>query len=201
MRLRLTIRLVANGSLHTSSVGRIRVNFLGFDRLPAYLNCFKFLLHVRRQPLAMSRIVSRNQILCEAAFKVYLLWQQLTRKITRDACDCTSCRYGDGIRCGTVRKHGSGCWGDSARYYFRFMHAGQCSHFVSATLILHYFLASELFSLGCGFGNRVVAPATWCASGNVHFFVILYCSWFLRLIKMSFWVRCYSWCIFMALMF
>jgi len=36
IRLRLTIRLMANGSLHTGSVGRIRVNFLGFDRLPAY---------------------------------------------------------------------------------------------------------------------------------------------------------------------
>jgi len=28
---------VANGSLHTGSVGSIRVNFLGFDWLPAYL--------------------------------------------------------------------------------------------------------------------------------------------------------------------
>jgi len=35
--LRLPIRHMANGSLHTSSVGRIRVNFLGFDRLPAYV--------------------------------------------------------------------------------------------------------------------------------------------------------------------
>ena len=35
IRLRLTIRIVANGSLHTGSVARIRVNFLGFDRLPA----------------------------------------------------------------------------------------------------------------------------------------------------------------------
>ena len=33
IRLRLTIRLMANSSLHTSSVGRIRVNFLGFDRV------------------------------------------------------------------------------------------------------------------------------------------------------------------------
>ena len=40
IRLRLTIRLMANGSLHTSSVGRVRVNFLGFDRLPAYLKLF-----------------------------------------------------------------------------------------------------------------------------------------------------------------
>jgi len=32
IRLQLTIRLMANGSLHTSSVGRIRMNFLGFDR-------------------------------------------------------------------------------------------------------------------------------------------------------------------------
>jgi len=32
IRLRLTIRLMANGSLHTCSVGRIRVNFLGFER-------------------------------------------------------------------------------------------------------------------------------------------------------------------------
>jgi len=40
IRLRLTIRLMANGSLHTSSVMRIRVNFLGFDRLPAYLKLF-----------------------------------------------------------------------------------------------------------------------------------------------------------------
>ena len=40
IRLRLTIRLMANGSLHTSSVGRIRVNFLGFDRLTAYLKLF-----------------------------------------------------------------------------------------------------------------------------------------------------------------
>ena len=40
IRLRLTIRLMANGSLHTSSVGRIPVNFLGFDRLPAYLKLF-----------------------------------------------------------------------------------------------------------------------------------------------------------------
>jgi len=40
IRLRLTIRLMANGSLHTSSVGRIRVNFLSFDRLPAYLKLF-----------------------------------------------------------------------------------------------------------------------------------------------------------------
>jgi len=39
-RLRLTIRFMANGSLHTGSVGRIRVNFLGFDRLPAYLKLF-----------------------------------------------------------------------------------------------------------------------------------------------------------------
>jgi len=37
IRFRLTIRLVANGSLHTGSVGSIRVNFLGFDWLPAYL--------------------------------------------------------------------------------------------------------------------------------------------------------------------
>jgi len=37
IRLRLTIRLMANDSLHTGSVGRIRVNFLDFDRLPAYL--------------------------------------------------------------------------------------------------------------------------------------------------------------------
>jgi len=28
-----------------------------------------FLLHVGRLPLAISRIVSRNRILCEAAFK------------------------------------------------------------------------------------------------------------------------------------
>jgi len=41
IRLRLTIRLMANGSLHTTSVGRIRVNFLGLDRLPAYLKLFK----------------------------------------------------------------------------------------------------------------------------------------------------------------
>ena len=40
IRLRLTIRLMANSNLHTSSVGRIRVNFLGFDRLPAYLKLF-----------------------------------------------------------------------------------------------------------------------------------------------------------------
>jgi len=33
IRLRLTIRLMAKGSLHTNSVGRIRVNFLSFDRL------------------------------------------------------------------------------------------------------------------------------------------------------------------------
>jgi len=32
---------MANGSLHTTSVGRIRVNFLGLDRLPAYLKLFK----------------------------------------------------------------------------------------------------------------------------------------------------------------
>jgi len=31
------IRLMANGSLHTGSFARIRVNFLGFDRLPPYL--------------------------------------------------------------------------------------------------------------------------------------------------------------------
>jgi len=31
---------MANGSLHTISVGRIRVNSLGFDRLPAYLKLF-----------------------------------------------------------------------------------------------------------------------------------------------------------------
>jgi len=36
IRLRLTNRLMANGSLRTCSVGRIRLNFLGFDRLPAY---------------------------------------------------------------------------------------------------------------------------------------------------------------------
>ena len=42
IRLRLTIRLMANGSLHTSSVSRIRVNFLGFDRLPPYLKLFHF---------------------------------------------------------------------------------------------------------------------------------------------------------------
>jgi len=40
IRLRLTIQLMANGNLHTSSVGRVRVNFLGFDRLPAYLKLF-----------------------------------------------------------------------------------------------------------------------------------------------------------------
>jgi len=40
IRLRLTLRLMANGSLHTTSVGRIRVNFLGFDRMPAYLKLF-----------------------------------------------------------------------------------------------------------------------------------------------------------------
>ena len=34
---RIRYRLMANGSLHTGSVARIRVNFLGFDRLPAYL--------------------------------------------------------------------------------------------------------------------------------------------------------------------
>jgi len=39
--LRLTIRLMANGSLHTSSIGRIPLNFLGFDRLPAYLKLFQ----------------------------------------------------------------------------------------------------------------------------------------------------------------
>ena len=33
IRWRLTVRLMANGSLHTGSVGRIRVTFLGFDRL------------------------------------------------------------------------------------------------------------------------------------------------------------------------
>jgi len=32
---------MANGSLHTSSIGRIPVNFLGFDRLPAYLKLFQ----------------------------------------------------------------------------------------------------------------------------------------------------------------
>ena len=36
----LTIRLMTNGSLHTTSVGRIRVNFLGFNRLLAYLKLF-----------------------------------------------------------------------------------------------------------------------------------------------------------------
>jgi len=41
IRLRLTIRLMANGSLHTCSVGRTRVNFLDFDRLPAYLKLFQ----------------------------------------------------------------------------------------------------------------------------------------------------------------
>jgi len=35
IRSRLTIRLMANGSLHTGSVTRIRMNFLGFDRFPA----------------------------------------------------------------------------------------------------------------------------------------------------------------------
>jgi len=40
IRLRLAIRLMANGSLHTVSVGPIGMNFLGFDRLPSYLNCF-----------------------------------------------------------------------------------------------------------------------------------------------------------------
>jgi len=40
IRLRLTIRIMANGSLHTIFVGRIRVNFIGFDRLPAYLKLF-----------------------------------------------------------------------------------------------------------------------------------------------------------------
>ena len=40
IRLQLAIRLMANGSLHTSSVGRVKVNFLGFDRLPAYLKLF-----------------------------------------------------------------------------------------------------------------------------------------------------------------
>ena len=39
--LRLTIRVMANGSLHTGSVDCIRVNFLGFDRLPAYVNGYK----------------------------------------------------------------------------------------------------------------------------------------------------------------
>jgi len=62
IRLRLTIRPMANSSLHTSSIGRIRVNFLGFDRLPAYLKLFSvaglpvlsvmvFLLHVGRPGL------------------------------------------------------------------------------------------------------------------------------------------------------
>jgi len=40
IRLRLTIRHMANGSLHTSSVVRIRVNVFGFDQLPAYLKLF-----------------------------------------------------------------------------------------------------------------------------------------------------------------
>ena len=40
IRLRLTIRLMANGSLHTVSVGPIGMNFLGFDRLSAYLKLF-----------------------------------------------------------------------------------------------------------------------------------------------------------------
>jgi len=31
------IRLMANGSLHTCIIGRIRVNFLGFDRLSGLL--------------------------------------------------------------------------------------------------------------------------------------------------------------------
>ena len=35
--LRLTNRFMANGSLHTCSVGLIRLNFLGFERLPVYL--------------------------------------------------------------------------------------------------------------------------------------------------------------------
>jgi len=33
IRLRLTNRLTPNGSLQTSSIGRIRQNFLGFERL------------------------------------------------------------------------------------------------------------------------------------------------------------------------
>jgi len=40
IRLRLTIRFMANGSLHSGSVGRVPENFLGFDRLPAYLKLF-----------------------------------------------------------------------------------------------------------------------------------------------------------------
>jgi len=77
--LQLTMQLMANGSLHTGSVGRVRVNFLGFDWLPAYLKLFQArlpwllvmvsLLHVGRLMLAISQFVSRNQILYEATFR------------------------------------------------------------------------------------------------------------------------------------
>ena len=40
IRLQLSIRLMAKGSLHTSSIGGIRVNFLCFYRLPDYLKLF-----------------------------------------------------------------------------------------------------------------------------------------------------------------
>ena len=91
-------------SFHTSSFGRIRVNFLGFDRLPAgfpVLSVMVFLLHVGRLPLAISRIVSRNRILCEAAFREsmlsegmdsHILWKIMTpatvQLFTRHMCCC-----------------------------------------------------------------------------------------------------------------
>jgi len=42
VRLRFTNQFMVNGSLHTCSVGHIRLNFLSFERLTAYLNQFKF---------------------------------------------------------------------------------------------------------------------------------------------------------------
>jgi len=57
-----------------------------------------FLLHVGRLPLAISRIVSRNRILCEAAFRDVQSWGASgvpvvercvlpARRSTTDVCD------------------------------------------------------------------------------------------------------------------
>ena len=83
IRLRLTIRLMANGSLHTGSVGRIRVDFLVSDRLPAHLKLFwvsRIAAAVGDGVLAAcgktdvghpSRIVSRNRIVRETALRIF----------------------------------------------------------------------------------------------------------------------------------